>query len=175
MRIIAGKFKGLSLAEPKAHKTHPMSEKIRGALFNALGDISGLNFLDAFGGSGAVAIEAVSRGAENALVLESDIQAFKAIKLNMAAAKTSYITAININTSVWLEKNQDQKFNIVVADPPYDQVPVGILTKLADRINPGGIYILSLPVDYTNIEFVELTKLQSKVYGNARLDFYRKK
>ncbi|MBX4199607.1 RsmD family RNA methyltransferase, partial [Candidatus Saccharibacteria bacterium] len=53
MRIISGQLKGRNFASPRGHKTHPMSDKMRGALFNILGDIEGLSFLDAFSGSGA--------------------------------------------------------------------------------------------------------------------------
>lgn len=61
MRIISGIYGGRTIQSPSGHKTHPMSEKMRGAIFNALGDIKGLSFLDAYGGSGAVALEAISR------------------------------------------------------------------------------------------------------------------
>jgi 16S rRNA (guanine966-N2)-methyltransferase len=56
MRIISGRLGGRQFEAPKGHKTHPMSEKMRGALFNVLGDISGLNVFDAYGGSGAMGI-----------------------------------------------------------------------------------------------------------------------
>ena len=60
MRVISGKFGGQLFDAPKGHRTHPMSEKVRGALFSVLGDISGLTVLDAFAGSGALSIEAIS-------------------------------------------------------------------------------------------------------------------
>ena len=66
MRIIAGSLGGRVFKAPSGHRTHPMSEKIRGAIFNALGDISDLTVLDAFTGSGALCFEAVSRGVANA-------------------------------------------------------------------------------------------------------------
>jgi 16S rRNA (guanine966-N2)-methyltransferase len=69
MRVVAGSLKGRIFNEPSGHQTHPMSEKVRGALFNALGDIEGLSVLDAFAGSGALSFEAVSRGAKSVVRL----------------------------------------------------------------------------------------------------------
>ena len=84
MRIITGKLGHHLFDSPKGRQTHPMSEKIRGALFNMLGDINNLTVLDAFGGSGALAFESISRGARSAYILEPDKTAFKIIVQNIA-------------------------------------------------------------------------------------------
>jgi 16S rRNA (guanine966-N2)-methyltransferase len=78
VRIIAGSLKGRTFSEPHGHRTHPMSEKVRGALFNALGDIEGLTFLDAFAGSGALSFEAASRGAKSVIAIDKDGPAYSA-------------------------------------------------------------------------------------------------
>ncbi|MFO0882462.1 MAG: RsmD family RNA methyltransferase [Candidatus Saccharimonadales bacterium] len=83
MRIIAGTLRGRNFDSPHSHKTHPMSEKMRGALFNVLGDITDLTIFDAYGGSGAVAFEAVSRGAKKALITEVDVTVAKVITGNI--------------------------------------------------------------------------------------------
>src|SRR3954464_3149409 len=85
MRIIAGRLGGRQFNSPKGHRTHPMSEKGRGALFNALGDISGLTVLDAFAGSGALSFEAISRRAASVLAIDSDKNAQRAIAENIAS------------------------------------------------------------------------------------------
>ena len=72
MRVIAGWLGGRTFASPQGHRTHPMSDKIRGAIFSVLGDLNGLTVLDAFAGSGALAIEAISRGAEEAVAIDDD-------------------------------------------------------------------------------------------------------
>jgi 16S rRNA (guanine966-N2)-methyltransferase len=69
MRIIAGELKGRNIQEPYGHRTHPMSEKVRGAVFNALGDIEGLAVLDAFAGTGALSFEAVIKKHGNAQLI----------------------------------------------------------------------------------------------------------
>ena len=73
MRIIAGYLGGRQFNSPRSNRTHPMSDKARGGLFNALGDISGLTVLDAFAGSGALSFEAISRGAESVIAVDIDV------------------------------------------------------------------------------------------------------
>ena len=70
MRVIAGRLGGRNFDSPKTQRTHPMSDKVRGALFNALGDLGGLTVLDAFAGSGACSLEAASRGATEVLAID---------------------------------------------------------------------------------------------------------
>ncbi|MEI6237412.1 MAG: RsmD family RNA methyltransferase [Candidatus Saccharibacteria bacterium] len=82
MRIVAGNLRGHHFDSPKNAKTHPMSDKMRGALFNMLGDIEGLTVFDAFGGSGALSFEAISRGAKSAIITEVDKYAWAVIKQN---------------------------------------------------------------------------------------------
>lgn len=83
MRVVAGRLGGRIFDSPRTHRTHPMSEKARGAIFNVLGDIAGLSVLDAYSGSGALAIEAVSRGAKSVLAIEVDVEAVKTIARNI--------------------------------------------------------------------------------------------
>src|SRR3990167_11142159 len=83
MRIIAGRLGGQTFQAPHTHRTHPMSERMRGALFNALGDISGLRVLDCFGGSGALSLEAVSRGAKSSIITEVGKPAHQTIVKNI--------------------------------------------------------------------------------------------
>ncbi len=70
MRVIAGWLGGQNFDSPKSNRVHPMSDKMRGAIFGVLGDIKGLTVLDAFSGSGALAIESISRGAKSAIAID---------------------------------------------------------------------------------------------------------
>jgi len=91
MQIIAGKFGGRQLATPRGNRTRPMSQRVRAALFNMLGDISGLSVLDAYAGSGALGLEAISRGAESALLIDIDHTAARTISDNIKALKLQEI------------------------------------------------------------------------------------
>lgn len=175
MRIIAGKLGGLQFESPKGHKTHPMSEKMRGALFNALGDISGLTVFDAYGGSGAMAFEAISRGAASATICEIDKHAISTIQNNIAKLKlSSQIKLIKQNSAVWAENNLNQPVDLVICDPPYNNIKQAQLTKISQVVKPRGLFILSLPPDYNLSEFKNFKLELKKSYGDSSLIIYRK-
>lgn len=173
MRIIAGRLGGRTFDSPHGHRTHPMSDRVRGALFNTLGDIVGLTVLDAFAGSGALSFEALSRGASNAVMIEPDKSAQTTINKNIAGLRVpSQTKLIRAKAQSWLSTT-DQRFDIVLCDPPYDDINQTLLTKLASRTVPGGTIVLSLPPNsgFKLPEPYEL--LGSKDYGDATLAFYR--
>jgi 16S rRNA (guanine966-N2)-methyltransferase len=115
MRIIAGKLGGRTFQAPKTNNTHPMSDKIRGALFNILGDLSGLTVLDAFAGSGAVGFEAISRGATHAYLIELDKDAYGTIKQNAKALGVEdVVTVVRKNIKGWSNNNTQRFFDIVI-------------------------------------------------------------
>lgn len=172
MRIIAGKYKSRIISDTKNNRTHPMSEKIRGALFNSLGDISGLSFLDAFAGTGAVAIEALSRGATTVHAVEINADSFETLKKNRdLITDESELQVHRANVGSWL-KNCDKKFDAIVADPPYDAIGMKALDACAEYVESDGILVVSLPVA-ENIDFKGLDKIDEKLYGNAKLVFYK--
>src|SRR5437868_2924372 len=107
MRIIAGKLKGREFKSPHGHKTHPMSDKVRGALFNILGDIDELTFLDAFAGSGALAFEAVSRGAKSVAAIDKDSSAHKALEQNAKELCPRDVKVIKANAGGWSIHNME--------------------------------------------------------------------
>ena len=89
MRVIAGRLRGRQFKSPPGRRSHPMSEKMRGALFNVLGDIEGLTLLDAFSGSGAISFEAISRGARSVQAVEKAVLAYRTICKNIEAGKSA--------------------------------------------------------------------------------------
>ena len=173
MRIIAGKFKSRIIRDPKGHRTHPMSERIRGALFNSIGDISGLTFLDAFAGSGAVGIEALSRGASMVHAVEINADSFEVLKENRDKVTDEQRMQVHrANVKTWL-KNVRKYFDVVVADPPYDAVSMNALEVVADYVAKDGLLIVSLPpAEHMNLP--DFKKIDEKRYGNAKLVFYKK-
>lgn len=177
MRIVGGKFKGRSLLEPHARGTHPMAEKVRGALFNILGDIDGLSVLDAFAGSGALAFEAASRGAKSVIAIEKDRAAHDIVTKNAELLKLSKaeVHVVRANTGGWSLHNMEKRFDIVLLDPPYSDLQPNLLQKLINRhVKPGGLAVLSYPGNVAVPEFERAEQVEQKNYGDAQLAFYRK-
>lgn len=174
MRIIAGALGGRTFESPRTHRTHPMSEKARGALFNALGDIKGLTMLDAYAGSGAVAIEAISRGAAYATAIDVDVEAVKAMANNVRDLDLSeQVTVLRKNISGWSRNNQQRKYDIVAADPPYTDIRPDVLERLAVHVAPNGIYVLSWPGREKVREIPGFTVVTNKPLGDIQLVFYK--
>lgn len=176
MRIIAGYLKGRVLHEPHGHKSHPMAEKIRGALFNTLGDIEGLTFLDAFAGSGALSFEAVSRGAANAVAVDRDGAAHSVVERNAKELKTGKsLKVVRANIAGWSIHNMEKKFDIVLLDPPYGELQSNLLQRLIKRhVKAGGLAVLSYPGNIAVPDFEGVEAVSNKNYGDAKLVFYRK-
>jgi len=153
-----------------------MSDKVRGALFNALGDITGLSVLDAFAGSGAVGFEAISRGAAHATLIDVDKVAQRTIAENIDRLKLiREVKLINASAKAWLT-TADETYDIVILDPPYDDLQFDLLYRLLRLASqPGGLAVVSLPPgaafspDDENYEL-----LTQKSYGDAQLVFYRR-
>jgi len=151
-----------------------MSDKVRGALFNALGNLEGLTVLDAFAGSGACSIEAVSRGAKHVLAIDIDPEAVKTIAKNVKSLDlTDVIDVRRKNISGWSRNNQDKQFDVVLADPPYTDIRPDVLERLSVHVKPGGLYVLSWPGSEPVREFPGLNMVSHKTYGDAQLVFYQ--
>lgn len=176
MRVISGKLKNRLFAAPSGHRTHPMSERARGAIFNILGDISGLTVFDAFAGSGALGFEAISRGAKSVLAIDSDKVAYRTLTENIELLELEdSVQAIQANTTSWIKRNRSQQFDIAFIDPPYDTVNYAALKDLANTVRIGGLLVYSLPVghDFT-LSGGSFTLLDEKKYAGAALVFFRR-
>lgn len=125
LRLIAGAFKGRLLKTPKGPSTRPTQGMLREAVFNICqNEIGGARFLDLFAGSGAMALEALSRGAAHATLVEQNREAISCIKENIGALKVeSQTTLIPTDAAKALSilEKQSAPFNIVYIDPPYDK------------------------------------------------------
>ncbi|HMS50412.1 MAG TPA: 16S rRNA (guanine(966)-N(2))-methyltransferase RsmD [Candidatus Saccharibacteria bacterium] len=175
MRIIAGKLGGRLFDAPKGHRTHPMSDKIRGALFGVLGDISGFYVLDAFAGSGALALEAVSRGASEAIAIEADKGAHSVVQKNIETLGVEdRIKVIRAFANAWSTRHQDQLFDLILLDPPYDNLPFRDLKSMPRHLKPDGTLVLSWPGPADTYPFEGLEIVHQKHYGDAQLVFYQK-
>lgn len=174
MRIIAGTLGGRQFVAPKNQATHPMSEQVRGALFNTLGDITGLSILDAFAGSGALSLEAISRGASKAVAIDNDRRAFETLQDNIAQLGLSnHVKAIKANVSGWSDRNQGQVFDLLFVAPPYDNLQLPVIQKITHHLKPHGLLVLDWPGHMTAPGLSALKKVQENNYGDASLLFYR--
>jgi len=122
VRIIAGKFKSRVLVAPKSDNTRPTTDRARESLFNVLNnliDFNGVRVLDLFAGSGALAFEAISRGAKSASLVERDKKAITAAKQNAATLEVP-ITIEAVDVFRFLRSPFSQPYDLVLADAPYD-------------------------------------------------------
>lgn len=122
MRIVAGEFKGRRLAGPEGKATRPTSDKVREALFSILGDISGQRVLDLFAGTGAVGLEAISRGAAEAVLVERDRRMASVIDRNIgdtAGSDDDRVKLVRGDALKYLPGAEP--FDLVFVDPPYAQ------------------------------------------------------
>lgn len=151
-----------------------MSDKIRGGLFSALGDIKGLTVLDAFGGSSALAIEAVSRGAKHATSVDKDTKAYQVATMNIEKLGiTDRCKAIRANASAWSNRHPNDKFDLVLCDPPYNDIQYKVIRKLVRHLDDSGVFVLSLPGGHEHLTLEGLEIVQAKDYGDAQLVFYK--
>lgn len=174
MRVIAGQLRGRQFKSPPGRRSHPMSEKMRGALFNALGDLSGLSVLDAYAGSGALAFEAASRGATPVVAVEKSVLAYRMIKKNINELGLEDVVKVSrANISSWADTYELQTFDVIVADPPYDDLRVNILEKLVAHLNTDGIFALSWPGSEQAEQLQGLHIVKELAYGDSKLIFYK--
>lgn len=174
MRVIAGYLGGRTFDAPGTNRTHPMSEKMCGALFNILGDIEDLTVLDAFAGSGALSFEAISRGARHVTAIESDRAAHQAIVHNMEKLDvTAFMTLVFASNVQWMQTNKDVSFDIVLCDPPYDDVQSGTISLLATHVKKEGLLVLSYPGSSEPLIIPGHEQIERRSYGDAQLVFYR--
>jgi len=175
MRIIAGNLGGRTFQSPKTFNTHPMSDKIRGALFNMLGDLHGMSVLDAFAGSGALGFEAISRGAKTAWLIELDKGAYLTIKQNITSlGLEDQVNAIRGNIKGWSNSHQRELFDVVICDPPYDAVLEITIHKISRHVGPDGLLVVSWPESEPIPVIPRMEQLRHKTYGNATLVIYKK-
>ena len=174
MRVIAGFLGGRNFDSPRGHRTHPMSEKMRGAIFAALGDIKGLTVLDAFSGSAALVIEAISRGAKSAIGVELDKTAYASSSQSieeLGIAEHAHI--VKASVKAWSTRHQHDQFDLIFVDPPYDDIPYKDVESLPRHLKETGVLVLSWPPEVRLPIFNELTIVQSKEYGDSQLVFYK--
>lgn len=174
MRIIAGSLGGRFFEAPENTATHPMSERVKGSLFNIIGDLTDKTVFDPFAGSGALAFEALSRGAKSALLLENDKRAQKSIENNIKSLGLGQkVRLVKANSRMWSERNNDQ-FDLLLVDPPYHDMQLSTVNMLVKHLKPNGLMVLSYPGKGDEPTVNGVVVVDTRLYGDAALAFYRK-
>ena len=139
MRIIAGEYRGRRIAAPPGRETRPTSDFVREAAFNLVGSVAGASVLDLYAGSGAIGLEALSRGAVRVLFVESDGRAARVIRANLAAVALPGGELICCQVQRFLDRGPgaEAAFDLVVADPPY-AAPAAEVTGMLTALASGG-------------------------------------
>ena len=175
VRLIAGLYGGRIIEGSGTSRTHPMGERIRNALFNKIGtEIEDKTVLDAFAGSGALGLEALSRGAKHITFIEKDRVAQKIIDNNIKLLQVSEVTtSVKASVASFLTTT-DERFDIIFADPPYHDPQLSTVSHLFALLKPNGLMVLSYPGKGERPTETGVVVVDNRSYGNAALAFYRK-
>lgn len=176
VRLIAGYLGGRIIDAPSRSSTHAMSERIRNAMFNSIGDeIRGARVLDAFAGSGSVGFEALSRGASEVVFIEKDRIAAKIIANNakvLGVDKNTTVVKTTVNN--WLDTTTTDDFDIIFADPPYHDPQLSTAMKLMGLLKPTALMVLSHPGRGEVSPRTGVVVVDNRSYGSANLTYFRR-
>lgn len=179
MRITTGKYRNRKLHMPKGIR--PTQDKVRKAVFDILGDISGLSFLELFAGSGAVGFEALSRGISELTMVECNRDSILAIKRNIELLKAPFcnLYCLDAQKAVKQLSLNKKSFDIIFFDPPYH---LGLAKKILhtlegyDILSPNGLIVVqhfkAEPVAEDGLNF---SLIKEAKYGDTWLSIFRKK
>ena len=176
MRIVGGKYRHRLIVYPDdATHTRPTKDRVREAIFSAVGDITNYNVLDLYAGSGAMGIEALSRGASHCVFVDNSVIAIKTIKENVTNLKIP-------NEEYEIIKNRDlialdllkQKFDLIILDPPYEEGQYEMivdLLKQKDLLSENAIIVMEAnrPIILENIDY---KKNKEYHYGEIMVFIY---
>lgn len=179
MRIVGGKYRHRQIIYPNdMEHTRPTKDRIREAIFSAIGDIDGFDALDLYAGSGAMGLEALSRGAKKCAFVDVSNVAIKTIKDNISNLKINneeylLIKDKDIN-ALETFKNNNQKFDLVFLDPPYEQGDYqGIVNLLIKNELLKENYILVIEANRdANLENIDYNKKRDYHYGDINVFIY---
>jgi 16S rRNA (guanine966-N2)-methyltransferase len=170
MRIIAGSRKGHRIAAPKGSDTRPTSDRVRENLFNLVGPVDGASVLDLFAGSGALGLEALSRGAASATFIESDREACRVINANLG--KLDLHATVLCQDVVRALGSERRRFDLVLCEPPYGYDRARLDRELARLVEPDGVLVLETAGREDAPEVPGLEQRTSRKYGAARLTLF---
>jgi 16S rRNA (guanine(966)-N(2))-methyltransferase RsmD len=177
MRVITGSARGMTLRTLEGDNVRPTTDKVKEAVFSAIQfEIEGRRILDLFAGSGQLGIEALSRGAKNAVFVDADKNAVKIVKENLAKTKLDSLATVAQTDSIAFLTMTDKIFDIAFVDPPYE---TGLLqkamAKIDEHIAEGGVVICEHPFkEELDDEIGGLKKYREYKYSKTAVTVYRK-
>lgn len=181
MRIIAGSARGRNLKSPRGMSTRPTADRVREALFNILSSlVAGSRFLDLFSGTGAVGIEALSRGAEKAVLVEKDRNTARIIHDNLRLCgllDQAEILALDVVKALQVLGKKKESFDLIFIDPPYKKgFEEPTLEKVLEQellTRCGTLVVESDRTDLPPDQVGSLKAYRRERYGDTALTFYR--
>ena len=175
MRVIAGALRGRRIAAPRGRETRPTSDRVREALFNLLGPLpAAAAVLDLFAGSGALGIEALSRGASSVTFVERERGALRALRANLDALGVRGRARVVPGNAARPASLTPGPWDLILADPPYAGNDAATIVEAAPRLlAPGGVLVLEHAAGVEAPEPPEsLAVWKARRYGSTRLTLY---
>jgi 16S rRNA (guanine966-N2)-methyltransferase len=171
MRIIAGTHKGARIFAPKGRETRPTSDRAREAAFNLIGPVDGARVLDLYAGSGAMGLEALSRGAATATFVEGDRDAVRTIERNLDKLRLTGARVVHGDAIRFLGTDSGT-YDLVLCDPPYGRFDATALGRyLPARLAPDGLVVIETSAREPEPE-LPLSLRTSRRYGAARITLF---
>lgn len=179
MRVISGTARGTKLKTPEGMQTRPTSDRVKEAVFSVIQfDVPGSRFLDLFGGSGQMAIEALSRGADSAVIVDGRREACKLIQDNLRLTRLQERAKVVQSDYLAYLDGCRESFDLIFLDPPYAEVFLeNALKKISeiDILSDRGIIICERPADkLTNLEIRGLQRGKDYRYGKTWVTLFHK-
>jgi 16S rRNA (guanine(966)-N(2))-methyltransferase RsmD len=172
VRIIAGTHRGRRIVAPKGEQTRPTGDRVREALFNLVGPVEGASVLDLFAGSGALGLEALSRGASSVTFVESDRAACRTIADNLARLKLTG-ARVTCGDAVWAVRRDSGTYDLILVDPPYEawsELESKLAQHLPRLLAPDGLLVVETGA--RTEPALPLSIRTSRRYGSARLTLF---
>jgi 16S rRNA (guanine966-N2)-methyltransferase len=171
MRIVGGTHRGARIFAPKGTDTRPTSDRVREAAFNLIGPVDDATVLDLFAGSGAMALEALSRGAASVVLVESDRAALRAIDRNVEKLGLTGVTVVPRDALQALATDR-RTYDLILCDPPYGYPEHERLAPyLVKALAPDGLLVYETGAK-EEPQIQGLSARTSRTYGSARLTLF---